>query len=66
MSHSLYQLNAMSRQELETIAGELNIKINKKMDDENLAFAILEEMLEQTIIPEKIFIIIVVEKSVHN
>ena len=42
MSHSLYQLNAMSRQELETIAGELNIKINKKMDDENLAFAILD------------------------
>jgi hypothetical protein len=34
--------------------------------EKNLAFAILEEMLEQTIIPEKIFIIIVVEKSVHN
>jgi hypothetical protein len=34
--------------------------------EKDLAFAIFEEMIEQTIIPEKIFIIIVVEKSVHN
>ena len=42
MSHSLFELNAMRREELDTIAKTLSIKGTKKMDDEHLAYAILD------------------------
>ena len=42
MSHSLFELNAMRREELDTIAKSLSIKGTKKMDDEHLAYAILD------------------------
>ncbi|MBR5076253.1 MAG: transcription termination factor Rho [Bacteroidales bacterium] len=42
MTHSLFELNTMNREQLETIAEELNIKGIKKLDDENLAYKILD------------------------
>ena len=42
MTHKLFELNAMNREQLETIAEELNIKGIKKLDDENLAYKILD------------------------
>ncbi len=42
MLHSLFELNAMRRDELENIANGLTIKGIKKLDDENLAYAILD------------------------
>ncbi|MBO4447052.1 MAG: transcription termination factor Rho [Bacteroidales bacterium] len=42
MQHSLFELSSMSRNELETIAKDLSIKGIKKLDDENLAYAILD------------------------
>ncbi|MDO5320989.1 MAG: transcription termination factor Rho [Bacteroidia bacterium] len=41
MSHSLFELNAMTREQLENIASNYQIK-SKKLDDENLAYAILD------------------------
>ena len=41
MTHSLYELSTMSREQLESIAKDLEIK-TKKLDDENLAYAILD------------------------
>jgi len=42
MPHRLFDLNKMTREQLEAIAEEHNIKVSKKLDDENLAFAILD------------------------
>ena len=55
MPHSLFELSTMSREQLETIANEHKIKF-KKLDDENLAYAILDaEAQEESVkpIPEK-------------
>ena len=41
MPHSLFELSKMSREQLETIANDLQIKF-KKLDNENLAYAILD------------------------
>ena len=43
MTHKLFELNAMNREQLESIAEELKIKGIKKLDDENLAYKILDE-----------------------
>ena len=42
MTHRLYDLSQMSREQLEEIASGLKIKSIKKLDDENLAYAILD------------------------
>ena len=42
MIYNLFELNKMNRTQLETIAEELNIKGFKKLDDENLAFKIID------------------------
>ena len=42
MPHRLYDLSVMSREELEKIAQDLDIKFAKKTDNENLAFMILD------------------------
>ncbi|MGM9792420.1 MAG: transcription termination factor Rho [Candidatus Cryptobacteroides sp.] len=42
MLHRLVDLNGMSREQLEAIALELEIKFTKKIDDENLAYLILD------------------------
>ena len=42
MTHKLFELNSMTREQLETIANDLNIKGIKKLDNENLAFQILD------------------------
>ncbi len=52
MAHSLSELNQMSREQLETIAEEHSIKGVKKLDDGNLAFAILDvEAREESVKP---------------
>ncbi|MCR5760017.1 MAG: transcription termination factor Rho [Bacteroidales bacterium] len=43
MPHSLFELNKMDRAGLEAIANELQIKKIHILDDENLAYAILDE-----------------------
>lgn len=56
MIHSLFELNGMSREQLETIANEHKIKGIKKLDDEHLAYAILDaEATEESVkpVPEK-------------
>ena len=56
MQHSLFELNKMSREQLETIATEHDIKKIKNLDDENLAYAILDtEAKEESLkpVPEK-------------
>jgi len=40
--HSLFELNGMTREQLETIAAPYKIKNFKKLSDENLAYAILD------------------------
>ncbi|MCQ2167899.1 MAG: transcription termination factor Rho [Bacteroidales bacterium] len=45
MPHSLFELSTMSREQLETIAKEFKIK-TRKLDDENLAYAILDAEAE--------------------
>ena len=40
--HSLFELNKMSKEELEALGKELNVKNMKKLDMENLAYAILD------------------------
>ncbi|MCR5561040.1 MAG: transcription termination factor Rho [Bacteroidales bacterium] len=42
MPHSLFELSKMSRENLETIANEHEIKKIKSLDNENLAYAILD------------------------
>ena len=42
MPHTLFELNSMSREQLETIANQFNIKKIKGMEDADLAFAILD------------------------
>ena len=42
MTHKLYELNEMSREQLESIAKELNIKFNKHTSTEDIGFAILD------------------------
>ena len=42
MTHRLYDLSQMSREQLEEIASGLKIKSIKKLDDENLAYAIID------------------------
>ena len=52
MIHTLFELNKMSREQLETIANEHKIKGIKKLDDENLAYAILDtEAQEESVKP---------------
>lgn len=56
MPHSLFELSQMSREQLETIAKQHSIKNVKKLDDENLAYAIIDaEAVEAStkISPEK-------------
>ena len=43
MPHSLFQLNEMSDEQLRALAEELKIKNYKKLDRENLGYAILDE-----------------------
>ena len=47
MLHRLVDLNGMSREQLEAIALELKIKFTKKIDDENLAYMILDAEANQ-------------------
>ena len=42
MPHSLFELSNMSRENLEAIANQFEIKKIKNLDDENLAYAILD------------------------
>jgi len=42
MPHSLIELNEMSREQLTEIATGLDVKVNKKMEMEDIAFAILD------------------------
>ena len=42
MPHTLFELNKMSREQLETIANQYNIKKIKSLEDADLAFAILD------------------------
>ncbi len=56
MPHRLTELNAMTREQLESIATEHNVKTIKKLDNENLAFAIIDaEAKEESVkpVPEK-------------
>ena len=47
MPHSLFDLNGMSREQLEKVAGDLKIKFDKKTTDEDLAYRILDEQAVQ-------------------
>ena len=40
--HTLFELDKMSREQLESIAKDLNIKVSKKTSSENIAFEILD------------------------
>ena len=52
MTHKLFELDKMSREQLETIANDLNIKGIKKQDNENLAYQILDaEAREESVKP---------------
>lgn len=42
MPHRLYDLNEMSREQLEEVAASLDIKFSKKTENQDLAFAILD------------------------
>ena len=42
MIHKLFELDKMNREQLESIANDLNIKGIKKLDNENLAYQILD------------------------
>ena len=42
MLHNLFELSEMNREQLETIATDLKIKGIKKLDNENLAYQILD------------------------
>ena len=47
MTHSFTELNNMSREQLENLSRDLGIKFNKKTDDENLRYAILDAEAER-------------------
>ena len=47
MTHSLFELDKMTREQLESVANELNIKGIKKLDNENLAYQILDAQAQQ-------------------
>ena len=52
MIHKLFELDKMNREQLETIANDLNIKGIKKLDNENLAYQILDaEAREESVKP---------------
>lgn len=52
MPHRLSELSAMTREQLESIATEHNVKSIKKLDDENLAYAIIDaEAKEESVKP---------------
>lgn len=52
MPHRLFELSEMTREQLETIANEHNVKGIKKLDNENLAYAILDaEAKEESLKP---------------
>ena len=56
MPHTLFELNTMTREQLESIAAEHSVKNVKKMEMESLAFAILDaEAKEESLkpIPDK-------------
>ena len=54
MPHSLFELNAMTREQLEAIAQQHDIKNYKKLDMENLGFAILDaEAKEESLKPSE-------------
>ena len=42
MPHSLFELNEMSREQLVSLATQLDIKVTKKMEMEEIAFSILD------------------------
>ena len=42
MSHTLHDLSMMSREQLESVAAPYDIKGIKKLDDEHLAYSILD------------------------
>lgn len=49
MPHTLFELSTMSREQLENIAAGYNIKSTGKLDNENLAFAIIDaQALEES------------------
>ena len=47
MTHSFTELNNMSREQLENLSRDLGIKFNKKTDNENLRYAILDAEAER-------------------
>ena len=47
MPYRLFELQSKTREQLETIANELNVKNIKKLDDENLAYAILDSQAKE-------------------
>ena len=47
MTHKLFELDKMNREQLESIANDLNIKGIKKLDNENLAYQILDAEARQ-------------------
>ncbi len=52
MPHSLFELNEMSREQLESVASAHGIKVSKKMQSEDIAFAILDaEAKEESLKP---------------
>ena len=52
MLHNLFELSEMNREQLETIATDLKIKGIKKLDNENLAYQILDaEAREESVKP---------------
>jgi len=54
MVHKLVDLNGMSREQLETLAKELNVKTKKSMTEMDLALAILDaEAVEESHKPDK-------------
>ena len=53
MTHSFTELNNMSREQLENLSKDLDIKVSKKIDDENLRYAILDaEATRESLKPE--------------
>ena len=54
MPHSLFELSEMSKEQLEAIAKQHNIKNVKRLDQENLAYAILDaESIEESQKPQE-------------
>ena len=50
--HTLFELDKMSREQLESIAKDLNIKVSKKTSSENIAYEILDaEARAEAVVP---------------